>query len=298
MRRPGIIAVVLLGLLACRHRPGSPAPGSVTAVDDLGNAVTLPQFARHIVSMAPSITETLFALGLDSAIVGVTDCCDYPPQARLKPRIGGIANPSLEQVTALQPDLIVMSVAGNIRGDYEKLRSVGFTVFVTNPTTVEGVFKSIEDLGALTGNRERATGLTLRLRARFDSLRTLAHRFQARSVLLLISLHPLVAVAPQTFLGQLIVHANGRNVIEAASTQYPMLSREEILRRPPEVLLVTNDIAHTAEEVMGMYPEWKALVPAKVKAIRLVDANLIARPGPRLVDGLAQLIEAIHVYEK
>ena len=291
---PFLFLPLLLFIVSCLERP-QPRPHNLrSVVDDLGNVVTLDRPAKRIVSMAPSITETLFALGLDSAVVGVTDYCDFPPQARSKPRIGGIANPSLEQIASLQPDLIVMSVAGNVRGDYEKLKELGFAVFVTNPTSVEGVFKSLRDLGALTETKELAEQLVVRLRAERDSLATVALSRPSKSVLLLLSLHPIVAVGPETFLGELLSLANGRNVVEVTTISYPILNREEILRRQPDVIIVTNDIASNVDQIINTYPEWKNLAAVRKKQIRLVDANLIARPGPRIMKGLRELVVAIH----
>jgi iron complex transport system substrate-binding protein len=299
MSRRGIVTVLLFSVCcfaACRRDtpPFSQTHAPVSIIDDVGMAVSLQRPAHRIVSMAPSITETLFALGLDSAVVGVTDYCDYPPQVRSKQRIGGIANPSIEQITALQPDLIVMSVAGNMRGDYEKLRALGFPIVVTNPTTVKEVFKSIEDLGILTGRQERARALTSQFRAHYDSLLAFALQFQQKSVLLLISLHPLVAVAPGTFMGDLITLSNGKNVVGAGPVHYPLLNREEILRRQPDVIVVTSDRTRTTEDVMRAYPEWVNLDAVKEGRIRIVDANLIARPGPRILEGWRQMIESIH----
>ncbi len=291
---PFLFVILLLSVVGCQERPQPRPHNPRTVFDDLGNAVTLDRPAKRIVSMAPSITETLFALGLDSAVVGVTDYCDYPPQAGTKTRIGGIANPSLEHIATLRPDLILMSVAGNARGDYEKLRELGFGVFATNPTSVEGVFKSLLDLGALTETKELAEQLVARLRAERDSLVTVALSGPSRSVLLLLSLHPIVAVGPQTFLGELLRLANGRNVVEVTTTSYPILNREEILRRQPEVIIVTNDIASNVDQIINTYPEWKNLSAVRKKQIRLVDANLIARPGPRIVGGLRELVKAIH----
>lgn len=289
-----VLVLFLLFCFSCSPRKESTELLSQSIVDDLGNPVALKSVPHRIVSLAPSITETLFALGLHNAVVGVTDYCDFPAEAKTKTRVGGIANPNLEAIVALNPDLVVMSVAGNIRGDCERLKNLGISVFVTNPQSVESVFKSIRDLGSLTGRKALADSIVEDLEQERDSLVLLAGGKPVTSALLLLSLQPIIAAGPGTFLDELIRLAHASNVVQTAVTAYPILSREEILRRQPEVILLTNDIGVNVSRITEQYPEWKNLPAFRNRRVHLVDANLISRPGPRIVKGLAELVNAIH----
>ena len=256
--------------------------------------LSLSQTPRRIISLAPSITETLFALGLDSSIVGVTDYCDFPEPAKHRVKIGGILNPNIERILSLQPDLILMSGSGNMRSDYDKLTAAGLAVFVSHPQSIDGVFKSIGDLGLLTSRKPTADSILSQLRHRRDDLIRKAAPLKKPTVLMLLSVNPIVAVGPGTFLDELIFVARGENIAHGSSTAYPLLSREEILRRQPEVILTTNDIARSPLDVLGHYPEWKTLPAIRDKHVVIIDASIVSRPGPRIVDGLEAVFNAIH----
>ena len=249
---------------------------------------------RRIVSLAPSITEILFLLEANSSIVGVTDYCDYPDAAKRKAKIGGMLNPNIERVLALQPDLVLMSGSGNMRSDFEKLTAAGTPVFVSYPQTVDGVFKSIIDMGELAGKRRTADSVVALLQSRREGLVLQAAARKKETVLMLLSLNPLVAIGPKTFLNELVTLANGQNIVRDSSTAYPVLSREEILRRQPGVILATNDIVRSINDILSPYPEWKSLTAIQNKRVAIVDASIVSRPGPRIIEGLEAMIHAIH----
>lgn len=294
MRAPLSIAVALLCLLACSREQHGKLQGPVTRIDDVGHTVTLPGTPHRIISLAPSITETLFALGLDSSIAGVTDYCDYPMQAKQKPKIGGIMNPDVERILSLRPDLVLMTGSGNMKSDYEKLSSAGVAVFVSYPHTLNDVFKAIGDVGYLTSSTRQSDSLLAGLIKRKNELVKRAAAQPKRSVLLLLSLQPIVAVGNGSFLDEMLTLANAENIAHHSVTVYPLLSREEILRRQPEVIIVTNDIAKGLEEILHAYPEWKSLPAIRQGRVGIVDANLVSRPGPRVVDGLEAIVNIIH----
>lgn len=291
------LLIILSGLLclpACRQADKRQSGGMITVTDDLGHHVTLDHVPQRIVSLAPSITESLFALGLDSSVAGVTEYCDFPEAARRKPKVGGMLNPNVERVLALRPDLVLMSGSGNVRSDYEKLTSSGVTVFVSYPKSVEDVFKSISAIGTLTTHTDRADSIVHRLRQRRDELVQRALREQRKSVLMLLSLSPIIAIGPGTFLDELLSLANGVNIAHGASASYPALSREEILRSQPDVIIAMNDIARSEDDILRAYPEWEGLNAVRHKQVAIVDAAIVSRPGPRVIDGLDAVIRAIH----
>lgn len=293
MSRSLFVAGLALCLLSCQQEQKQ-QQNLLSSKDDLGHVVTMQHLPRRIISLAPSITETLFTLGLDSSVAGVTDYCDYPAAAKKKPKVGGMLNPNIERILALQPDLVLMSGSGNMRSDYDKLTSSGVTVFVSYPRSVNGVFKSIADIGALTSRTSVADSIVSRLQQRRDDLVRRAAREQKRSVLMLLSLNPIVATGSGTFLDELLALANGENIARGASTAYPMLSREEILRRQPDVIIATNDIVHSADDLSTAYSEWKSLSAIRHGSVAIVDASIVSRPGPRIIDGLEAIIRVIH----
>jgi iron complex transport system substrate-binding protein len=209
------------------------------------------------------------------------------------PSVGGLTSPSFETIASLNPDLILMSVAGNARADRDKLAELGFRVFVTNPSNVEGVYASMHAVGRLTGMEKKADTLVASLRQEQERLSREAGKRPARSVLMLLSVKPTIAVGGSTFLHELLSLANARNLAQDAPTSYPMLSREHILGLQPEVLLLMNDAVGSEDDLVATYPEWKSLDALRNKRVAILDANLISRPGPRIMMGLQEIVTAL-----
>jgi len=259
--------------------------------DPLPNPTPTP--ATRIVSLAPNLTEILFALGLDSTVVGVTDFCDYPPLARTRTRVGGMTNPSFETIAELRPDLILMTVAGNSRADHDKLVSLGFTVVTTDPSMVEGVYASIARIGSLTGTQHRADSLITALRQDQEDLMARARRRAPRSVLLLLSLRPIIAAGTASFIDDLLRLANATNAAAGTASAYPLLSREDILQKNPDALILLDDVALDPREIVEAYPEWNTLGAVRNGRVIILNTDLISRPGPRIMEGLRLLISAL-----
>ncbi len=266
----------------------------ITLVDDLHRTVSLPTSAQRIVSLAPSITETLFAIGAGNQIVGVTDYCNYPPEAKMKQRVGGIINPNIETIVGLKPDLIVLSMEGNVREDFNKLTSFGIPVFVTNPRNLNGIYKSIEQLGTLTGKTENAQQLVHWLQSRTDSIAKMVAQVKKRAVLFFVSLQPIIVVGKNTFLAELIELAGGINTASKATSTYPTYSREAVLKDNPDVLIFMSDVLSDPAKLIQLYPEWSKLKAFRQKTIFRIDADIVSRPGTRAVDGLEALYKRIH----
>lgn len=296
MNRNRRLVPILFGLwiFSCTP-PEHPANiATLSASDDLGRIVTLASAPQRIISLAPSLTETLFALGLDSAVVGVTDFCNYPAAATRLPRVGGMLNPAMEEIVSLRPDLVLMSGSGNIQSDFTRLTGLGLTVFVSHPRDIEGILKSILDVGSLTGQRSRADSLVESLQAKVTCLQKIASQKPHRSVLFLVSIRPLISVGPGTFIDEMIHLCNATNIASHARTAYPMMSREEILAADPDRIIVTSDAAKNRSELFNAFAEWHRLRAIADTAIALVDADKMTRPGPRIVEGLGELARAIH----
>jgi iron complex transport system substrate-binding protein len=283
-------ASALVVFLACGMRCSS---AQVSVVDDLSRTVTLPHAAMRVVSLAPSITESLFAIGAGAQIVGVTDYCNYPPAARNCRRVGGMTNPSIETIVGLAPELIIVSMEGNQRQDFTALTGLHVPVFVTNPRTLETINRSLLHLGILTGHSREATALVDSLAQRAAHLGSLRTEHRTRT-LFFVSLQPLMAVGTRNFLDAMLVAAGGVNLAASTGLTYPSLSREMILKQDPDVILVTSDACDSTTRFTTLYPEWARLSAVRGNRVYRINADIISRPGPRAVEGLALLISYLH----
>lgn len=265
----------------------------ITITDDLQRTVTLPRPAQRIVSLAPSITESLFAIGAGDRIAGITTYCNYPPAAASKPRVGGMTTPSIESIVALHPDLVLVSMEGNLHDDFTRLMDLRIPVAVSNPRTLDGIFRSLTILGRLTGTTDSASHLIAALRQRVDTVLR-GNGTQPVRTLLFVSLQPLIATGAGTFIDELVRQAGGVNLAAQTSLTYPTLSREAVIAYDPDVLLVMSDVVSSTDAVTALYPEWTRLTAVRAGRIYRLDADRISRPGPRAVDGLQLLSSLFH----
>ncbi len=244
---------------------------------------------RRIVSLAPGVTEMLFALGLGRSVVGDTVYCDFPPAARAVAKIGDV-NTNYERVLALHPDLIVADAVANGRA-IARLRQLRQTVLVVSPTSLAAVEDSLRTIAAQTGRAARASVVVAGMEGKARQAAALAagDRRPRPRVLLVIQVAPLWTAGGGTFLDDLVVRAGGVNV-GAAIKGYGPLSRERVLSRPPDVVVgdVLTVRAVRADSLLGRL--------AAVRAGRLyaLSGDLTQRPGPRLADGLLLLARALH----
>jgi len=276
---------------------GAPAQNQVSLVDDLGRTVTLASPAQRVVSLAPSVTESLFAIGAGGQVVGVTDYCSYPPEARMKPRVGGMINPSIEAIVDLKPDLIIVSMEGNMRADFLALTGRGIPVYASNPRTMEGIMRSLGQLGALTGRSAEADSTIRGMKARTERVRARTAGIR-KGTLLLVSLQPLVVVGRNTFLNELLELAGADNLAARLHATYPVYSRETLLAEDPDVLLIMSDVIGDLSDLTILFPEWNRLSAFRRHHIRRVNADILSRPGPRAVEGLEALYEIFHERNK
>jgi iron complex transport system substrate-binding protein len=266
----------------------------ISVVDDLRRMVDLPHPAERIVSLAPSITECLFALGAADQVKGVTDFCNYPPEAGLKPHVGGMINPSIEAVVGLEPDLIVLSMEGNIREDFRRLTSFGTPVFVSNPRTLEGIYRSLRALGTLTGKEAIARHFVAGLTSRENAIRSAAEGKPPVRVLLFVSVQPLMCAGSNTFIDELLRVAGGTNLASRAHGTYPQYSRENVITDDPEVIIVMSDILARGATLTALFPEWGSVDAVRKGRVFRIDADIVSRPGPRALDALEKLFHILH----
>jgi len=266
----------------------------ISLTDDLNRAITLTAPAQRVVSLAPSITETLFAIGAGDQIVGVTDYCNYPEPTRAKKRVGGITNPSIEAVVGLNPDLLIVSMEGNVREDFVKLTGLGVPVFVSNPRTLRGIYKSINDLGLLTGRTAEARRLEQSMQSRETAITASTEMRIQRKVMLVVSLQPLIVVGSGTFLSELLDLASAENIARGSASSYPTYSRETVLAQDPDVIIIMSGLMPDPGELIRLFPEWQRLSAIKHENVFDIDADIVSRPGPRAIDALETLYTIVH----
>jgi iron complex transport system substrate-binding protein len=305
-RRPARLAVIALVALAGlatalwpHSRTAMPEPGSaglIRVTDETGRAVAVPQPVRRIVSLAPNLTETLFALGVGERVVGVTDYCDYPPEAAAREHVGGPVTPNLEKIAQLRPDLVVATRAGGNRlATVHSLETLGIAVFATDPHSVDEVIISTERLGELAGASEQGRLMASGLRARLNAVSERLSGSELTRVLLVVWPEPLITVGRNTFMADALRRAGAENVIQTAQ-DWPNASLEEVARRRPEYLIFASDHSEqTNRQIaeLGGLPGWRSLEAMRNKRV-IVLGEAIARPAPRLVDVIETLARTLH----
>lgn len=265
----------------------------VTVVDHLGRQVRLDEKPERIISLAPSNTEMLFALGLGDQVVGVTEYCNYPPEALEKPKAGSFAEPNIEQVVALQPDLVV--AVRLQEEEFARLDELGIPVLVLNPSSVEEVYGSIELLGRATGTEERAGLLVAELKERINAVEQKVSQVPPEKKIRVyyeVYADPLMTVGSSTVIHELIEAAGGVNIFsDIETTPYPKISAEAVIDRDPEVIVFPD--YHGTEEVLASEivnrPGWGAISAIKEKRVFGIDPDKISRPGPRIAEAVEEL---------
>jgi len=266
----------------------------VTVTDDANRTVRLDQPPKKIVSLAPSNTEILFALGLGSRVVGVTDFCDYPAEVKDITKIGGV-KPNVEKIISLSPDLI-LSIGGNA-DLVKRLEDLKLRVLVLDPKDVGAVLKDIQMVGTATGSGENAARLVASMQTRMDAVTVRVQGAPRPKVFYELDAtdpaKPYTA-GPGSWHDQLIAMAGGSNVASAAKSPWVQFSLEELLKSDPDIIVLGDAMFGTTVESATKRTGWSGLTAAKRNAIFPMDDNLISRPGPRLVDGLEALAKVIH----
>ena len=292
-----VLALCALLLTAC----GGPSAGTseseegpgypVFVEDDVGRRVEIGSRPVKIGSMAPSVTETIFAVGAGERVVGVTTADDYPPEAAKIEKIGAYREPNVEKVLALDIDLLFVSFDSATREFANDLEDeTKADVVVLNPKTVDGAVESVGVVGSAVGERERARALRGRLE---EDLAAVGRAVEGRphpTVFYEVWNDPLQTVGPGSFIHDAIGWTGGENVAAGTGEAYPSYSEEALLKKDPDYYLVSE----TTPEEVASRPAYSSLTAVERGRVAVVDADLISRPGPRLVKGVRRMAEAIH----
>ncbi len=255
----------------------------------------MPQPVRRIISLAPNLTETVFALGAGDRLVGDTDYCDYPAEALSKPKVGGAINPSIEEIVALHPDLVLATKSLNRRETVLALEQLGIATYATDPRSVEGVLASVARVGEIIGTPDTGHPLVSSLRERLAELKQRVGEAAPRRVLFIVWLDPLITVGRDTFLADALRWAGAESVIQS-SQDWPQISLEEIVRLQPEYLVFASSHAESALrdfQALAELPGWRNLEAVQNKHVAIIS-DAVNRPSPRLVNAIEQLARQLH----
>ncbi len=274
---------------------GTSFAGSPRVVDETGRAVVLPSSPTRIIALAPNVTEILFALGLDKEIVGVSTHCNFPEAAKAKPRVGSYISLDFEKILSLKPDLILATGAGNTIEMVDRLGKLGIPVYVIYPRNFDGILTSILHVGQILSREKEAREIISNMRARRQRVIEATRGLPRPRVFLQIGETPIVTVSKGSFADDLIRLAGGENVAAGEESMYPRLGLEEILRRAPDIIIVSSMNPKTSyEKLLQEWARWKTIPAVQNGRLYLVDSDLIDRPSPRIIDGLEEMARIIH----
>ena len=294
-------ALLILGLAACSGQSSSPQPPPTTVIDDLGREVRLEKPPAKIISLAPSNTEILFALGLGDRVVGVTEFCNYPPEIEdLKNQgklavIGGFANPDLEKIIALDPDLI-LATGLHEKEVIPKLEERNLKVFALAPKSLDQLIEDFRKVGQLTGGEEAATRLIDQMRQRIQEVAEKVGGLKKRRVFYVTWHDPIWTAGSGTIANELIEKAGGINIFRDIS-DYKMVDLETVLARNPQVIIACTGHGESRDMPFVWAKEEPRLAATEARQngrIYQIDADLITRAGPRVVEALEKLAYFIH----
>ena len=284
-----LVIVILLALGSSACGPADvPAVHSVTrgVRDDLGRTVVVPEKIERAISLAPSVTEMIFAVGAGDRLVGVTTYCNYPAEATAIEKVGDTQTPNIERIIALRPQVVFVSTASQLEAFMQTLAEQRIAVYVTDAKSLDEVFDNLKELGELFGKTEYAAKYVASLSGRAGDVRQQANdrAGDPPRVFVQISNEPLFTIGKESFMTELVEQAGGVSITKDVATAYPKLSKETAAALDPEVIILSDsEDNRAANSVFGN--------SSAVKAGRVfsIDADILSRPGPRLVDALEQI---------
>jgi iron complex transport system substrate-binding protein len=260
----------------------------VCVEDDLSRRVCVSAFPKRVISLAPSLTQMVFDLGAGHTLVGRTARCDQPPEALKIREIGAYMSPDLERIIALRPDVVLSPETGMRKEVVDRLTELGIPTFVDSSKTLDDIVHSIDRLGTILGRKSDAISVVQQFQQRRQAVRQRVDHVNKPLILFAVGIRPLVLAGGRSFIGSLIREAGGVNVAEDAAVPHPKFSMEEVARRDPDIIIVLNKECRD-DECFNEWQRHRDLRAVRNKRIYQLDADLIARPSPRIMDALEQL---------
>ncbi|MGH7915280.1 MAG: ABC transporter substrate-binding protein [Candidatus Binataceae bacterium] len=267
-----------------------PLAALLAAALSIGAAAAPPM---RIVSLAPAVTETLFALNEGDAVVGVSTYCDYPPAATHLPKAGTFLTPNIEAIAALRPDLIIGPGLSSSRREVRTLEAMGYPTMTVDDNSLDGIERSIALIGARTGEQEAARRLLGTIQAHIDQIHARVDRTKPRTVVMLVGHEPMVAVGRGTYLDDLLHLAGGNNIADLSAQNWPRLSIEYIIAMRPEVIL-DGAMGSDAKTPAGFWARYPTIPAVRNHRVFGYPQDPVLHPGPRVWQSLELLARRIH----
>jgi iron complex transport system substrate-binding protein len=272
-----------------------PTPTFREVTDEMGRTIRIPQTIRRIVSLAPNLTETLYALGLQDRLVGDTDYCDFPEDAQHKPKVGGVVNPSIEAIVALHPDLVLVTKISNRQETVNSLADLGIPSYATDPHTIEQIISSTQRLALLIGEPEAGDTVAKDLQRRLADLHQRIAPLPRRRVFFIVWTQPLISIGRDTFIADALRYAGADSVVDSPQS-WPQLNLEEIAKIQPDFLVFAGSHTETMPvgvEALSQLPGWRILDAVRNHRYANVS-EAIDRPAPRIVSAIEDLARQFH----
>jgi iron complex transport system substrate-binding protein len=293
------IAVALSCAAPLRAQSASAIPAAAPVfrevTDETGRTVRIPQPVRRIVSLAPSLTETIYALGLQDRLVGDTDYCDYPADAQKKTKVGGAINPSLEQIVALHPDLVLVTKGLNRLETVHSLDTLGISSYATDPRTVDEIITSSKKLADVLGAPEAGASVAGEMQHRLLNLQRQIGALPPKRVLFAVWTEPLISVGKDTFIADALRRAGAISIVDS-SQDWPQVSLEEVARLQPDFLVFAASHSETVPrdiEVLASLPAWRIIDAVRDRRYAVIS-DAVNRPAPRIVAAIEDLARQLH----
>ena len=297
-------ACAVLAVLTCAAAPShaqstthssAEPPAFREVVDELGRTIRIPQQVRRIVSLAPSLTETIYALGLQDRLVGDTDDCDYPADAQKKTKVGGGINPSLEVIASIHPDLAFVVKSYDRLETVQSLAELGIPSYATDPHTVADILSSIKALADVLGLPEAGASVAADMQRRLDDLRHRVGDLPPKRVLFVVWTQPLISTGQHTFLADALRHAGAVSIVNS-SQDWPQVNLEEVAKLQPDFLVFAESQPGDASrevEKLATLPGWKIVHAVRDRRFAAIS-DAVNRPAPRIVSAIEELARQLH----
>ena len=273
----------------------SASPVFREVTDEVGRTVRVPQPVNRIVSLAPSLTETVYALGLQDRLVGDTDYCDYPPDAQKKTKVGGGISPSLEVIASLHPDLVLVTKSFNRLETVHSLDNLGISSYATDPHTIEEIIASSKKLSDVLGVPEAGVAVAADMQRHLGDLQKRLGALPPKRVLFVVWHQPLTSVGKHTFIADTLRLAGAVSIVDAEQ-DWPQVSLEEVARLQPDFLVFSashSDAVSPTVDALAALPGWNIVEAVSNRRIAVIS-EAVNRPAPRIVSAIEDLARQLH----
>jgi iron complex transport system substrate-binding protein len=291
-----ICALLLFSSCAYKNRNSvEPSAQSETRemTDEAGRRVVIPAHIERVVSLAPNLTEIVYAVGAGKLLVGDTSYCDYPPEAKEVAKVGDTMTPNIESIIALRPQLVLVSTASQLEAFTRQMEQHAIPIYVTDPHDLEGVFRTIQTLGEILGEKDRAAQLVNELRGRESAVEAAVKSSKPVKVFYQVSAKPLYTAGRDSYITDVIRRAGGQSVTADVAGAWPKYSDESALASEPEAIIMAS-FDSMSKDALEVADSLKKSPAAKNGRVYGINGDYLSRPGPRLVNGLEEIARKLH----